>query len=172
MRRTTTAAISTMAIAGALTFGTAYATQAGTDDGSATTTPTSPTSTTTPVLNKVGHEVDFHAAKGQARAAEARAKHLSESPTADPSESTGPTGVTDAAEPAEVESDEPAETPTATPTHAPNAHAGTRPDTHAFAGGTDHGKDGLPHGQGHAYGHDPAHAGQAKGHDKGGTAAE
>ncbi|MBI2245957.1 MAG: hypothetical protein HYU55_19090, partial [Nocardioides sp.] len=83
MRRTTTAVTATAALAAALTFGTAYATQTGSDsdDASATTTSSSP------VLNKNGHEVNEHAAFGQARAAEARAQHeATETPTSEPSE--------------------------------------------------------------------------------------
>jgi hypothetical protein len=101
MRRTTMAAISTVAIAGALTFGTAYATQAGSDGSHADAAAAG--STPSPVLNKNGHQVDEHAAKGQARAAAARARHLARKPASE----------TPTPEP------EGAETATATPTPAP-----------------------------------------------------
>ena len=152
MRRTTTVAISTLAIGGALTFGTAYANQAATS-----------TATPSPVVNENGHEVSPHAAKGQARAAEVHARNLARHLAKKaPTTSTSTATSTSTSTPTDV---------VAPATHAPNAHAGTRPDTHAAPSGTDHGKDGLPHGSGHAYGHDPAHAGKAIGHDTGGRAA-
>src|SRR4051812_31750065 len=97
MRRTTTAVVSTAALAGALTFGTAYATQAG-SGGSPETSVGSTTPTPTPVLNKNGHEVNEHAAKGQARAAEARAKHAAESP--EPTDETTDEATEESMEPA------------------------------------------------------------------------
>src|SRR3954447_9505669 len=123
MRRTTTAVVSTAALAGALTFGTAYATQAG-SGGSPEPSAESSTATPTPVLNKNGHEVNQHAAKGQARAAAARAKNA---------------GKHSAKRPAATPTATPTAEPSSSPETGPNEHAGTRPDTHALPTGTDHG---------------------------------
>src|SRR4051812_38897341 len=86
MRRTTTALTATTAIAAALTFGTAFAT---TQTSSPTGAPTAePTETSAPVTNTNGHEVNEHAAHGQARAAEVHqrnaAKHAAKHPVKHP----------------------------------------------------------------------------------------
>src|SRR5919112_976648 len=91
MRRSTMAVAATAAVAAAITFGTAYADHASTESG-------------TPVVNKNGHEVNEHAAHGQARAAEARAQHEStEDPTEDP---TGEPIEDPASEPSEDATDD------------------------------------------------------------------
>ena len=126
MRRTTLTVTAAAALATALSFGAAYATHAGSDGGD------------TPVVNKNGHPVDEHAAKGQARAAEVHARNAAKQATKHPEATDSPTA-----------SETPTETATAVPDEDavdPNEHAGTHPDTHALPGGTDHGQDGEEHG--------------------------
>src|SRR5512134_3555657 len=77
MRRTTLARTiaAAAAVAAVTSVGAAYATEAPAPEEIDTTT----------VVNKSGHEVDEHAAQGQQRAADARAKHeTSEEPAGEP----------------------------------------------------------------------------------------
>jgi hypothetical protein len=125
----------------------------------------------TGVVNKNGHEVNDHAAHGQAVAAAARAKHLatdpgtttpsvdpSETATPDPSETPSETPSVDPTETATAEpseTTEPTETATTEPTESETAEPATPEAKHAgWTTGQHKGwtKGGKHYGVGHGTG--------------------
>ncbi len=106
----------------AASVGGTYAATADEDDAATTT-----------VLNKNGHEVNEHAAKGQARAAEARAQR--DAPTEEPVEGDDESGdpTTTAPDPA--------------PAPGPDVHAGDHPNENATTHGQGAGSNGKGKGK-------------------------
>jgi hypothetical protein len=92
----------------------------------------------TAVVNKNGHEVNEHAAHGQARAAEARAQRLEKAAEreADDTDTEAPEASTPEAE--AVEEDAPAEHTDNGNHGGPDAHAGDHPNPKAFKNPQEH----------------------------------
>lgn len=119
----------------------------------------------TAVVNKNGHEVNEHAAHGQARAAEARAQRLEKAAERDAEDTE--TEVPETEEPVVTETDEPeapAEEHTDNGNHGgPDEHAGDHPNPKAFENPQAHEPQGPKEGhepQGPKDGHGPnEHAG-------------
>lgn len=116
------------------------------------------------VVNKNGHEVDEHAADGQARAAEARAQRLEKAAEreADDTETETPETETDT-ETLESETDAPAEHTDNGNHGGPDEHAGDHPNPKAFENPQEHEPQGPKEGhepQGPKDGNGPSeHAG-------------
>lgn len=104
----------------------------------------SPEDTATVVVNKLGHEVNEHAAKGQARAAEARARHADDV--------------------ADQESDQESDDDAGGVTGGTGTHGQAGQD-HGQAG-DDHGQAGQEHGQAaDDHGRPEGHGDEARGQD-------
>lgn len=131
----------------------------------------------TAVVNKDGHEVDEHAAHGQARAAEARAQRLEKAaePAADDAdEPTAEEPTTEEPTADEPDTDEPAGPPaghTDNGNHGgPDEHAGDQPNENAFTHPAPHEPQGPKRGNGpneHAGDHPNEHASIGSGNGQG-----